>query len=207
MYTFLSVVVASTVIASSTFAKSPPVQVPSNAPPIISDYKSRMGANNLPRSSRHQGLDVGGPNGMAILAAADGAVKEVDVGTCWGPTIVIDHGLGPDRKPLIAAYGHLGPVSVKAGQRVKRGQMIAKLGNNHKEFRCIVGVRHLHFQLGRKWRSGAKGTYWGHVRYLVDGKKGVNPHLYWADGPGKVTCFEKGNSYPQGTLTYPAPCK
>lgn len=193
--------------ADKAHAEKIKISVPANAPPVLSEFGSLKGANGLRRSSRHQGLDVGGPNGMPILAAADGIVVETDIGDCWGPTVVIDHGVGIDGKPLIAAYGHLGAIKVKAGQRVKRGQTIAALGNNHKEFKCIYGVRHLHLQLGRQHRSGSKGTYWGHVRYLVDGKKGVNPHLYWAQGPGNVTCFRKGTKYPAGTLTYPAPCK
>jgi len=193
--------------AAQASAQSSTVTLPRNAPPILSNFHSYKGANGLRRTSRHQGLDVGGPNGMPILAAADGIVVETDIGTCWGPTVVINHATGVDGKPLIAAYGHVGAIKVKAGQRVKRGQIIAALGNNHKDFKCIYGVRHLHLQIGRQHRSGPKGTYWGHVKYLVDGKKGVNPHAYWADGPGRVTCFRKGATYPAGTLTYPAPCK
>ncbi|SLN27248.1 Murein DD-endopeptidase MepM [Falsiruegeria litorea R37] len=183
------------------------LNVPANAPPIISDYLSMRGANQLPRPTPHQGIDISGPVGMEILAAADGVVRDVEIADCWGPTIVIDHGLGFDSKPLVAVYGHLGHVAVKRGQRVLRGQHVAVLGDNHGSFDCVVGIRHLHFQLGRQWRSGAKGSYWGHVRFLVDGRSGVNPHRYWADGPGRVTCYQPGKRYRSGTLTYPAPCK
>lgn len=183
------------------------VILPAGAPPIISDFRSPLGANNLPKRSPHQGLDIGGANGAPIIAAAPGTVLETDVGTCWGPTIVINHGPDPDGKPLIAAYGHLGDMLVTPGQKVKRGQQIGRLGNNHEEYRCISDVRHLHLQLGRKHRPEPKGSYWGHVKYLVDGKKGLNPHAYWADGPGRVTCFRPGTRYPKGTLTYPVPCR
>lgn len=207
MVRLLLLALAGVFTATTLWAEPAKPTLPANAPPIISDFKSRWGVNNLPRPSRHQGMDVGGPSGMVILAAADGVVVETDIGECWGPTIVINHGADKNGKPLIAAYGHVGQMTVKSGQCVNRGQVIAKLGNNHKKFRCISGVRHLHFQLGRRHRSGDKGTYWGHLRYLVDGKKGINPHLHWADGPGKVTCFVRGKRYPKGTLTYPAPCK
>lgn len=182
------------------------VLYPPGAPKIASEFRSRKGVNGLPRGARHQGIDIKGPNGMPILAAADGRVLETDVGSCWGPTIVLDHGTGTDGKRLIAAYGHLGQMKVKAGQTVRRGQTIGALGNNHRDFRCIVAVRHLHFQLGRAWRGPEKGTFWGHMRYLRDGKRGTNPHQYWADGPNRVTCFEAGRTYPAGTLTYPVPC-
>ena len=183
------------------------VVLPAGAPAIISDFHSRTGVNGKRRPSRHQGLDIGGPAGQPVIAAAPGTVLETDVGSCWGPTIVINHGPGPDGRPIVAAYGHLGEMLVRPGQKVKRGQLIARLGDNVRKYRCISGVRHLHLQIGRKHRSGSKGTYWGHVRYLVDGKKGVSPHLYWADGPGRVTCFRSGRTYPKGTLTYPVPCR
>ena len=183
------------------------VKLPPDAPSVISDFHSMRGANQLPRTRPHQGIDISGPNGLVILAAADGIVRDVETARCWGPTIVIDHGLGVDGKPLIAVYGHLGQVSVERGQRVSRGQPIATLGDNHGVYKCAVGIRHLHFQLGRIWRSGVKGTYWGHVRFLVDGRTGVDPHRYWADGAGRVTCFQQGVDYPKGTLTYPASCR
>lgn len=180
---------------------------PAGAPRIASDYHSWTGVNGLRRSAQHQGIDIKGPPGMAIIAAADGVVLETDVGPCWGPTVVIDHGPGPDGRPIVAAYGHLGEFIVRPGQRVSRGQPVARLGDNHRQFRCMAGVRHLHFQIGRRHRGMDKGTYWGHLRYLVDGQAGVNPHQYWADGPGRVTCFTPGRQYRAGTLTYPVPCR
>ena len=183
------------------------VTLPYGAPKIISDFHSRTGVKGKPRGYKHQGIDIGGPNGTPILAAANGIVVETDVGKCWGPTIVINHGTDQTGKPLIAAYGHLGDILVEPGQNVRRGQRIARLNNNFNTYRCAAGVRHLHFQIGRKHRSGPKGSYWGHVKYLEDGKKATNPHLFWANGPGKVTCFRAGTRYPAGTLTYPMSCR
>ena len=182
------------------------ITYPADAPRIASDFRSRKGVNGLRRPARHQGIDIKGRNGTQIIAAANGKVLETDVGSCWGPTIVVDHGLGTDGQRLIAAYGHLDRMQVKAGQSVRRGQVLGTLGNNYRDFKCIVGVRHLHFQLGRAWRGPSKGTYWGHMRYLRDGKRVTNPHQYWADGPNRVTCYQAGRDFPAGTLTYPVPC-
>ena len=181
--------------------------VPSGAPAITSQFHSMKGVNGRRRSARHQGIDIPGPNNQPVIAVAGGKVLDVEIDSCWGPTVMVDHGRGVDGKRLIALYGHLGTMAVKKGQAVKRGQLVGRLGNNHRKFRCIAGVRHLHFQIGRAVRSKAKGRSWGHVRYLADGKRGVNPHQYWADGPGVVTCFRKGGRYPKGTITYPLPCK
>ena len=55
---------------------------------------------------------------------------------------------------------HVGEMLVAEGDKVKRGQLIARLGNNQDNFSCIWGVRHLHFQIGRKYRDKFhKGTY------------------------------------------------
>ena len=182
------------------------IVLPSGAPPIISDFRSALGVKGRLRNAPHQGIDIAGPEGQPILAIADGTVLETDVGDCWGPTITIDHGTGPDGLPLIALYGHMGDMLVESGDEVQRGQLVATLGSNQNQYRCIGGVRHIHLQLGREYRTGPKGSNWGHTRWLVDGGRGINPHRFWADGPGKVTCFEEGRTYAPGTLTYPLPC-
>ena len=33
-----------------------------------------------------------------------------------------------------------------------------------------------------------------------------NPHLSWADGPYRPTCFDPEREYPEGTITYPLMC-
>jgi murein DD-endopeptidase MepM/ murein hydrolase activator NlpD len=187
-------------------AKEIKVVMPKGAPKITSHFHSMKGVNGFRRSARHQGIDIPAPNRQPIIAVASGKVLDVEVGTCWGPTLMVDHGKGNDGKRLIVLYGHLGDIVVKKGQSVKRGQLVGRLGNNHKKFKCIAGVRHLHLQIGREARLSNRGNAWGHVRFLKDGKRGVNPHLYWAKGAGQVTCFRKGESYPKGTITYPLPC-
>lgn len=200
-------VVAGLILPTVATAQTPKVVMPAGALPITSEYRSMKGVNGRLRSARHQGIDIPGRNGQAIIAVADGKVLDAEVGTCWGPTLMVDHGKGFDGKRLIVLYGHLGDMAVMPGQKVKRGQLVGRLGNNHKRFKCIAGVRHLHLQIGRKPRLDNRRNSWGHVRYLQDGRRGVNPHEYWADGPGQVTCFKRGQSYAKGTITYPLPCK
>jgi murein DD-endopeptidase MepM/ murein hydrolase activator NlpD len=180
---------------------------PPGAPGIAAHFKSRLGINGKSRDagSLHQGIDIKGPNGQAILAAADGMVLEAVVDECWGPTISIDHGNGPDGGKIIALYGHVGEMLVEAGHEVKRGQLIAKLGDNQNRYKCMAGVRHLHFQLGREYQTD-KSDRWGNEYFLEDGRRGLNPHLYWVDGVRKVTCFSPAKIYPADYLAYPLPC-
>ena len=88
---------------------------------------------------------------QSILAAADGKVLEATGEHCWGPTIAVDHGKGLDGRKIIALYGHVGEMLVDDGDQIKRGQVIARLGNNQDTYQCIYGVEHLHFQIGREY--------------------------------------------------------
>jgi murein DD-endopeptidase MepM/ murein hydrolase activator NlpD len=55
----------------------------------------------------------------------------------YGNTIVIDHGYG-----LLSLYGHLAGFSVKPGDAVKRGQVIAQSDSTG-----LAGGDHLHFSV------------------------------------------------------------
>ena len=181
---------------------------PSDAPRIASDFGSWEGINGGERETEHLGIDITGKSGLPILAAANGTVLEATVEQCWDLTIAVDHGEGIDGKKIIALYGHLGKMLVSAGDKIQRGEVIAYLGSNYHEYECIWGVRHLHFQIGREYRDQySKGNNWGWAYFLEDGNRGVNPHLYWAGGRGKITCFEPEQTYQPGTLTYPVPCQ
>ena len=161
---------------------------PPGAPKIISHYRARRWLRG--KRKIHQGIDIWGPPGQPIIAVAAGYVIETYTGKCAGPTVVIDHGRDKDGKPLIAWYVHVQDILVKEGRGVSRGDVVARLGDNYDQFECTGGKRHLHLELGR-----TRGS-----------KHGINPHLLWADGPYRVTCFDGNRDYPSGTLTYPMPC-
>ena len=183
------------------------ITYPPGAPEIISGYHSMAGVDGGRRRTAHKGIDLGGHVGQEILAAADGRVLEAVVDECWGPTIAVDHGRDRNGDPVIALYGHVGEMHVAAGDQVERGQVIARLGDNHHEFDCIWGVPHLHFQIGREYRRHGKETRWGWGYFLVEGRESVDPNLLWSDGFYRVTCFEPGRTYRLGTLTYPVRCE
>jgi len=160
------------------------VVYPPGAPRIIADFNVRRMDGKI-----HQGIDIWGLPGQPIIAIADGRVIETYIYSCAGPTVTIDHGRDKDGKPLIAFYVHVQDMLVEEGQAVLRGDLIARMGDNYGQFKCIRSP-HLHLELGRS-------------RHAVDG---INPHPLWADGPYHVTCFDKNRDYPPGTITYPMPC-
>lgn len=86
----------------------------------------------------HQGVDFSAPIGTEVYATGNGKVIMVEK-SYWGygNTIVIDHGFGYKTK-----YSHLHQFKVKKGETVKRGQLIATLGNTGKST-----APHLHYEV------------------------------------------------------------
>ena len=73
----------------------------------------------------HRGLDYAGGWGAPIVAPADGVVTLVGPGfTLLGNCAIVNHGEG-----LTGLYLHMSKIMVKKGQKVKRGQLIGKIGN------------------------------------------------------------------------------
>lgn len=85
----------------------------------------------------HKGLDVAALRGEPILAAADGIVSFVGTERFFGKTIVIDHGHGVSTR-----YAHCDNIEKKHGEAVKRGDVIAKVGNTGRS----TGP-HLHYEV------------------------------------------------------------
>jgi murein DD-endopeptidase MepM/ murein hydrolase activator NlpD len=71
----------------------------------------------------HQGLDISADHGDPVFATADGTVRHAGREGAYGNLITIDHGFG-----LETRYGHLSRYDVKAGSKVKRGDIIGRVG-------------------------------------------------------------------------------
>lgn len=72
----------------------------------------------------HEGLDVGAPFGTPIIAPADGIVTFSGIKPGFGKFVQIDHGYG-----IETIYAHSQKRLVKTGEKVKRGDLIAKVGS------------------------------------------------------------------------------
>ncbi len=73
----------------------------------------------------HTGIDLAGPFGTPIVAAADGVVAVAESSTVgYGNHVIIAHSGG-----LLTLYGHLEAMLVKPGDVVKAGQPIGLLGS------------------------------------------------------------------------------
>lgn len=86
----------------------------------------------------HYGIDFTGPVGTDIYVTGDGVVKEVKSSRIgYGKEIIIDHGFGYE-----TLYAHLSKFKVKKGDVVKRGDVIAFIGNTG-----TSTAPHLHYEV------------------------------------------------------------
>lgn len=101
---------------------------------------SRFGSRISPFTNKkefHSGLDISSRIGTEIIAPADGVIASVGKSDGMGINITINHGYG-----FKTVYGHLSKTLVKKGQAVKRGEIIALMGNTGRS----TGS-HLHYEV------------------------------------------------------------
>ncbi len=72
----------------------------------------------------HTGLDIGAPMGANFVAANDGIVTKAAMSSGYGNMVLIDHGGG-----ISTLYAHGSEILVQAGQVVKRGDPVLKVGS------------------------------------------------------------------------------
>lgn len=86
----------------------------------------------------HDGLDIIADVGAPVYAAGNGVVNDAThSGGGYGKVILINHGFGYQ-----TLYAHLSKLSVKEGQRVRRGDLIGFSGKTG-----LVSGPHLHYEV------------------------------------------------------------
>jgi hypothetical protein len=86
----------------------------------------------------HEGIDLTAPRGTSIFATADGKVVQAGFRPGgFGKKILIDHGFGYE-----TLYGHCDQVLVEPGQKVKRGEVIGRVGSTG-----LSRSPHLHYEV------------------------------------------------------------
>lgn len=89
------------------------------------------------RKEFHKGLDIATRKGTPIITPADGVVTFSGEKWLMGNMITIDHGYG-----MLTRYGHISKLKKNKGDRVKRGEVIALVGNTGRS----TGP-HLHYEV------------------------------------------------------------
>lgn len=185
-----------------------PVELPSDALPIVSDFKSNLTISGKDRTyemgGTHSGLDIYGAHGTPVLAAHDG-MPFVHQNRFGGKSVMVVYSDSQysinrhtDRFYYLTFYDHLDKVFSQPSRPVKRGDVIGTMGSTGQ-----FGVSpHLHLTLSRG------------KSYVSDkeDREAINPHLHTAGGEDGVwAAYRPGEKYDAVQqdgrigLTYPVP--
>ncbi len=151
------------------------IAVPSEKPVANARFESAYGERSDPFTggrARHMGIDLSGPVGTPIYATADGVISDAGWNSGgYGNLIKVDHGRGVETR-----YAHLSKILVASGQRVKRGQMIGKMGSTGRS----TGS-HLHYEVRIEGRAVNPIPFMKSTDYLLamqqGGGKSMDNHV------------------------------
>jgi murein DD-endopeptidase MepM/ murein hydrolase activator NlpD len=108
--------------------------------PMKGYISSRFGQRNDPLTGKrrqHNGLDIVNNMFTPIISPADGVVVGTMSDPSFGYFLVIDHGYN-----IVTRYGHIAKSEVKVGQFIKKGDLIARMGNAGRS-----SGPHLHYEI------------------------------------------------------------
>lgn len=179
---------------------------------VCADYGARFGCGGRPyevnygtlagnvKVTRHQGMDFRASAGATVIAVASGRIAAVRPDDyCAGGSVLLETGISMTN-PYNPAYKadvfvnhlHIRPLpGLKAGQEIAAGTPIGEVLGVSQKYKCIGRVAHVHLQVQMGRWAGAQH---------------VDPSLFWADGPGRVSCFDPQNPPPDGRFVAPLRC-
>ena len=107
---------------------------------LVSGFGSRYHPI-LHRHRMHTGVDLTARKGTPVYATADGKVTTAGRDgkglSGYGITVIVNHGYG-----FQTLYAHLNDVTVKPGQKVKRGELVGHIGSTG-----LAQGPHLHYEV------------------------------------------------------------
>lgn len=119
-------------------ANAPALKVGGLGWPLSGNLLARFGGR-MPDGRTSSGVLIGAPAGSTVTAVADGSVVFSEWMTGYGLILIIDHGNG-----YMSLYAHNESLLRDAGDRVKRGDPLAKVGTSGGQ-----GTPALYFELRR----------------------------------------------------------
>jgi len=122
----------------------------------------------------HYGVDLTAPTGTKVYAPGDGVVIRADWAQGYGNCVRINHGYG-----YLTVYAHLSEMLVRPGQKVKRGDVIALVGNTG-----LSTCPHLHYEvrINGQWVNPVNFYYNTlsdeEYQRMVENSKDANTHVF-----------------------------
>lgn len=161
----------------------------------------------------HKGVDIGLPQGTEILAGHDGVVAQMGDAGGYGLVVVLE-GEAYEGHTLTTKYAHCSQLLVSAGQEVKKGDVIAKVGNTgdstgpHLHLEVLLDGRYLNplyfADTGDDGSAGLPGTPGGvaipaypgepmddptYGALMEEAQKHLGkPYVFGAKGPNSFDC-------------------
>lgn len=108
--------------------------------PVRGSVNSEFGRRPSPWTQSvefHSGIDIKAQTGTPVHAPAAGTVVVAGPAHEYGTAVILDHG-----QDIRTLYGHLSKVSVRPGQKVERGTLLAYSGNTGRS-----SGPHLHYEI------------------------------------------------------------
>ena len=160
---------------------------------ICSDYLSTVGCTGRAREMHH-GIDFPGNAGTEVVSATYGTVVRKTFSECAGHGLVVRTDIvarhGELEAPVYAVYAHVQPLAELAtSQQLRPGEPIGRI-IPLRFTRCYGTREHVHYEL----------------RVGNSAQRHIDPHQFWADGPGKLSCFAPGKPVPAGKTIAPVRC-
>ncbi len=182
------------------YGVSTEVRMPANAPSISQRYMPLWGPSdgkpvrNQARKE-HKGVDLLVPMKTPVIAGDAGEVVRVELSFMFGRQVMVNHGKTDQGFRIQTRYFHLTEAVVEEGDSVSRGQI---LGYSGASGLASGGLPHLHFEVHRLNQA---------IQPIA--VKVLDPQLFWVDGVGLITCFDKTREFQKASvkLTYPVPCR
>ncbi|MET0893412.1 MAG: peptidoglycan DD-metalloendopeptidase family protein, partial [Pseudoxanthomonas sp.] len=124
--------------ARPVVASAPALKVGGLGWPLAGNLLARFGGR-MPDGRSSAGVLIGAPTGSTVTAVADGSVVFSEWMTGYGLILIVDHGNG-----YMSLYAHNESLLRDAGDKVKRGDAVAKVGSSGGQ-----GTPALYFELRR----------------------------------------------------------
>ncbi len=149
-------------VAGNLYAKQYPIWVPGwyDANPIGSRYELGPG-----KMAIHTGADLNKTGGQLadkqapVHACADGIVRFSGDRTSWKGLVLVEHEV-PGEAPVFIRYAHLEQMPLKAGDRVKRGEVVGLITLFYQNADGSYQNWHLHFDMSRDPSFATRPGYW-----------------------------------------------
>ena len=131
-----------------------------------------------PNAAYHTGADLNLPadadRHTPVCAVASGIVTFAGRLPVWGNVVIIKHDpLEGSRKVMYSRSAHVESMNVQVGQRVQRGEQIARVGNAFGAY-----AYHLHFDLSPTTILESQPQHWPGLDYNDVIKNYVDPRIF-----------------------------